>query len=110
YFYKYVFYLQIHRYLRGSGKIILFNAVLILAFLVANILYITVRVKDISGLIRRSRLMSTINLTPLSLGAQINLITSRYGIRLSTYAQIHRWLGRVAIVKGLIYTAAAISL
>ncbi|XTI82084.1 hypothetical protein V2W45_1463678 [Cenococcum geophilum] len=40
-------------------------------------------------LIRRSRLMSTINLTPL-----------RYRIRLR----------RVAIVKGLIYTAAAISL
>ena len=54
--------------------------------------------------------MSIINLTPLLLRAQMNLITSRCRIRLSAYARIHRWLGRVAIVKGLIYTAAAISL
>ncbi|XTI85089.1 hypothetical protein V2W45_1466042 [Cenococcum geophilum] len=66
---------------KGSGKTTLFNAVLILAFLVANVLCIT-----------------------------INLIASRYRIRLSTYTRIHRWLRRVAIVKGLIYTAAAISL
>ena len=110
YFCKYVFYPQIHRYLRGSGKTTLFDAVLILAFLVGNVLCITVRVKDISGLTRRSGLMSTINLTPLSLGAQMNLIASRCGIRLSTYARIHRWLGRVAIVEGLIHTAAAASL
>ena len=54
--------------------------------------------------------MSTINLIPLSLGGQINLIASRYRIRLGAYARIHRWLGKVAIVEGLVHTVAAVSL
>ena len=85
YFCKYVFYPQIYWYLRGSRKTTLFNMVLILAFLVGNVLYITVYIKDISRLTRRSRPISTINLILLLLGAQINLIASRCGIKLSTY-------------------------
>jgi hypothetical protein len=110
YFLKHVFYPQTHRYLRGSGKTTPFDAILIMLFLVGNILCITIRVKDIPELVRRSGLMSTISLMPLSLGAHMNLIASRCGLRLDVYARIHRWLGRTAIIEGLVHTAAAASL
>jgi hypothetical protein len=81
-----------------------------MAFLIENIFYIIIRVKNIPGLIRRSGLIFTIILIPLSLGGHMNLIANHYGIRLDSYARIYRWLGRVAIVQGLVHTAAAVSL
>src|SRR5450432_2567218 len=81
-----------------------------MAFLIGNILYITIRVKDIPGLIRRSGLIFIIILMPLLLGGYMNLIANYCGIRLGFYARMHRWLGRVVIVQGLVHTAAAVSL
>jgi hypothetical protein len=84
--------------------------VIIIAFLVGNVLYITIRVKDVPRLTRRSGLISIIILMPLLLEGYMNLIANYCGIRLSSYARMHRWLGRVAIVQGLVHTAAAVSL
>jgi hypothetical protein len=83
---------------------------MIIVFLVGNILCITIQVKDIPELVRRSGLISTINLMPLTLGPYINRIASYCGLRLDVYARIHRWLGRTAIIEGLVHTAAAASL
>ncbi|OCL05849.1 hypothetical protein AOQ84DRAFT_379187 [Glonium stellatum] len=91
---------------RIDGKTTRLDGILIVAFVVGNILCITIRFKDISRLARRSGLMSTINLMPLSLGAHMNLIASCCGISLGANARIHRWLGRVAIAEGLIHSAA----
>jgi hypothetical protein len=109
-FLKHVYYPQVHKYLRGSEKTTRFDLGLICVFLVGIVLCTSIRVRDISALARRSGLISIINLIPLSLGSHMNLIASCYGISLGTYGRIHRWLGRVAIVEGLIHTAAAASL
>jgi hypothetical protein len=97
-FLKHVYYPQIYKYLKGSEKIIRFNIIMIVAFLMGNILYITIRVKNIPGLTRRSGLISIIILISLSLRSNINLVVNYCGIRLDDYARIHRWLERVAIV------------
>jgi hypothetical protein len=39
----------------------------------------------------------------------MNPIVSYCNIGLPTYAKLHRWLGRVAVIKGLIYVVAAAS-
>ncbi|KAI1382607.1 uncharacterized protein F4822DRAFT_435284 [Hypoxylon trugodes] len=52
--------------------------------------------------------MSIINLIPLFLGGCMNVIADCCGISLRTYARIHRSLGRVAILEGLIHVAVAI--
>lgn len=109
YFLKYLFYLQVHRYIRGSGKTIWFDVVLIVAFLVGNILCTTIGVKDIPSFTQRTGLMSTINLMPFSLGGHLNLVASRCGIMFEDYGCIHRWLEWVAIAEGLVHTAAAAS-
>ncbi|KAI9767639.1 MAG: hypothetical protein M1840_005510 [Geoglossum simile] len=108
YFLKYLFYPQVHRYIRG--KTTRFDAVLIVAFLVGNILCTTIGVKDIPSFTRRTGLMSTINLMPLSLGGHLNLVASRCGITFEDYSRIHRWLGWVAIAEGLVHAAAAASI
>jgi len=72
--------------------------------------YTAIRVHNTVGLIRRSGVISIINLIPLSVGAYMNFLTNAYGIRLGVYGRIHRWLGRVAVVEGLVYAIAAVSL
>ncbi|KAI9767709.1 MAG: hypothetical protein M1839_004370 [Geoglossum umbratile] len=110
YFLKYLFYPQVHRYIRGSGKTTRFDVVLIVAFLVGNVLCTTIGVKDIPSFTRRTGLMSTINLMPLSLGGHLNLIVSKCNITFEDYGRIHRWLGWVAIAEGLVHAAAAASI
>jgi hypothetical protein len=107
-FLKHWYYPQVHRYIR-TGKTTRFEMVLVAAFVVGNVICLTVGVKDVPSLIKRSGLISIINLMPLSLGAHMNLIASYCGISLGAYASIHRWLGWVAIVEGLVHTIAAVS-
>lgn len=102
-----VFHIQIHPCLGNTSW---FRGAIILAFLGGNVFFMVVKVKDLPGLVRRSGLISTINLIPLSLGGHMNIIASRCGISLTTYTRTHRWLGRIAIVEGLIHVAATLSL
>lgn len=106
YFLKYAFYPPIHRYLSTTR----FELFLIVAFLVGNILGVCIDVKDVSELIARSALIFTLNLIPLSFGSHMNLIANTCGVRLPTYARMHRWLGRVAIAEGIAHVAAAVIL
>jgi hypothetical protein len=81
----------------------------VVLFLVENAIYITIRVKDVASLIKRSALLYIINLMPLALREHINLIASIFRIRLSAFINIYKWLGSVVIAKGLVYIAAALS-
>jgi hypothetical protein len=120
YFFKYFFYPEILRYLGGSDtatRILRYlrgldittrlDAVLIAGFVVGNILCITIGAGDISGLIGRTGLMATVNLVPLALGGHMNPIVDCFGVRLGTYARMHRWLGRVAIIEGSVHSIMA---
>ena len=66
-----------------------FNIVLVVLFLMGNIIYITVGVKDIASLIERSALLYIINLMPLALRERINPIASIFRVRLSASINIH---------------------
>jgi len=107
YFLKYLFYPQIHRRLRGPSKTTGFDAALIIAFLVANICCISIGVQDIKQLMQRMALMSTINLVPLAIGGQMNIIASHCGLTLNDWNHMHRWLGTVAVVEGLVHSIVA---
>jgi len=37
----------------------------------------------------------------------MNIVASRCGVGLRAYARMHRWLGRVALMEGIIHFAAA---
>ena len=96
--------------MRGSEKTTRFDLLLTIIFLIGMVYCTAIRVHDIAGLIRRSGVISIINLIPLSIGAHMNFLTNACGIRLGVYGRIHRWLGRVAVVEGLVHAIAAVSL
>ncbi|KAM5341397.1 hypothetical protein ACJ41O_014428 [Fusarium nematophilum] len=78
-------------------------------FLVANAVALSAGVGNVNSFIRRSGLISVINLVPLFLGGQMNIIASRCGIGLRAYTRIHRWLGAVAIIEGLLHAIVSVS-
>jgi hypothetical protein len=106
---KYVFYPQLPRFLPGRQDATGFDLLILVAFLGGNILSMKLNVRTKADFISRSAMVCTINLIPLALGARMNIIASRCGIKLSTYSRAHRWLGRVAIIEGLIHVAVAMS-
>ena len=109
-FKKHVYYPQLPKILRGSEKMTRFDFLLTILFLIGLVCCTTVEVHDVAGLRRRSGMISIINLIPLSAGAHMNFLTNACGIRLDVYGRIHRWLGRVAVIEGLVHTIAAVSL
>ncbi len=108
-FLKHIVYPQIPRYLRGSGKTTRFDVLLIAAFLIANILCLTVKVHDSSTFVKRTGQMSAINMIPLALGHQTNLIFDRCGISSEDCGRMHRWLGRTAVAEGLVHSIVAVT-
>ena len=98
-----------NRYIGFSSKIARFDMLLVILFLVRNAVCLSVEVKDVASLTKRSCLLYIINLVLLALGEYMNLVANFCGVRLRAYASMHEWLGRVVLAKGLIYLVAAIS-
>ena len=48
------------------------------------------------------------NLVPLALGSHMNSIVSSYGLGYEAYNAIHRWIGRVAMIEGVIHVILAV--
>ena len=108
-FLKYLFYPQIPKFLRRSDKTSWFDILVLAMFLGANGIALSVGVGNPTGFIRRSGLISVVNLVPLFLGGQMNIIASHCGLGLGAYVRMHRWLGAVAIVEGLLHVIVSIS-
>jgi hypothetical protein len=115
-FLKHLYHPRVRLHIRGfnqyigfSSKTARFNVLLVVLFLIGNAVCLSVEVKDVASLIKRSGLLCIINLVPLALGEHMNLVANFCGVRLKAYASMHEWLGRVVIAKGLIHLMAAIS-
>lgn len=104
-FLKHVFYAHIHKYIRGSTR---FDALLIIAFLTGNVLCLTLSMNGRTELLQRMGLLSTVNLVPLALGSHMNSVVSYCGLGSEAYNAIHRWIGRVAVIEGLIHVILAV--
>jgi hypothetical protein len=85
-----------------------FDIILVILFLVGNAIYITIGVKDITSLVKRSILLYIINLILLALGEYINPITSIFRIRLSISTSIYKWLKNIIIAKNIVYIIVAL--
>ncbi len=100
---RHLIYPQVHRYMRATRL----ELVALTAFLTGNALCLGINVRAVTDFVNRSGLIAIINLMPLALGADMNLIVSLCGIGLPAYAMLHRWLARVAITEALIHIAVA---
>jgi len=81
-FFKYVFYPQVPRFLPGRQQVTRFDFLVLFAFLIGNILsmILPLPIRGKADFISRSAMIYTVNLIPLAVGAQMNIIASRCGI------------------------------
>jgi len=108
YFLRHLVYVRIPRHIKGFDKVIRLDLFLLSLIVLANTLALVIGVNDVASFTKRSGLISVINLTPLYLGGQMNLLASGCGISLGVYAKTHRWLGRVALIEGLVHVIATL--
>ncbi|KAM0269044.1 hypothetical protein ACHAQH_009849, partial [Verticillium albo-atrum] len=99
---------QIVRGIRPLKNITWLDLIATVVFVSTNAVSVSYRVRDTTGFVRRSGVLSVVNMAPLFLGTRMNLIASGCGLSLPTYVATHRWLGIMAILEGLIHAAVAL--
>ncbi|PVH90463.1 hypothetical protein DM02DRAFT_665049 [Periconia macrospinosa] len=81
-----------------------YGALNILLFLTANLTACLFKLSDIRHLAERCGMLLMINLVPLFLGGRTNLFIDRIlRLSLDDYTLMHRWLGRVCVLLGLVH-------
>ncbi|KAF2718305.1 putative FRE ferric reductase-like transmembrane component [Polychaeton citri CBS 116435] len=80
-------------------------------YLVMNIVFVTYKInwddseKFVEQAIKRFGILSTMNMIPLFLLAgRNNPLIFLLGVSFDTYNLIHRWIGRIAVLEGLVHT------
>jgi DMSO/TMAO reductase YedYZ heme-binding membrane subunit len=63
---------------------------------------------DRTKILQRTGLLSLVNLIPLALGSHMNSVVSCCGLGYEAYSAIHRWIGRVAVIEGVIHVILAV--
>jgi DMSO/TMAO reductase YedYZ heme-binding membrane subunit len=63
---------------------------------------------DRTKILQRTGLLSLVNLIPLALGSHMNSVVSCYGLGYKAYSAIHRWMGQVAVIEGVIHMILAV--
>ncbi|KAH9905233.1 ferric reductase transmembrane component 3 [Xylariomycetidae sp. FL2044] len=100
---------RLSTYVHALDRVVTLGTVSLLILLIVNIFALSLHVHTVSEFMYRSGLVSSISLVPLFLGGQMNIIASRCGISLRTYTGMHRWLGRTAILDGLLHAVVALA-
>jgi hypothetical protein len=59
---------------------------------------------------QRAAFASGINLIPLCLGGRMGPVVEAFNVHRSTYQLLHHWLGRTAIIDGLIHASIVLTL
>jgi hypothetical protein len=59
---------------------------------------------------RRSAFAAGINLIPLCLGGRMGPVVQAFNIHRSTYLLFHHWIGRMAVIEGIIHAIITLSL
>ncbi|KAI3326510.1 hypothetical protein HD806DRAFT_520363 [Xylariaceae sp. AK1471] len=74
-------------------------------YLASNTVLLTLWNRGVEDVQRRTALLAIINTTLLFLGGRTNPLANFLRVPLSTYYLSHHWVGRVAILEGLIHSA-----
>jgi hypothetical protein len=104
-FLKHVFYPRVHKYIGSTTR---YHALLVIALLVGNVLCLTIGTHNRTEIMQRTGLLSTVHLIPLALGSHMNSVVSCCGLGYEAYSAIHRWIGRVVVIEGVIHTILAV--
>ena len=90
---------------KGSSDVSVLAAILIILYVTANIVVCTFRISGRAELAKRCGSLFVINMVPLYLGGRTSLIGDKVlHLNLSQYGLLHRWVGRVCVIQGLIHS------
>ena len=89
---------------KGSSNISVFIAILIFLYITANIIIYTLKILGRAKLIKHYSSLFVINMVSLYLGGRTSLISDKVHLNLSQYGLLHRWVGRVCVIQGLIHS------
>ena len=81
---------------------------LFVAFLACNVFALVFRLSGARDLEQRAAIVCAINITPLFLNGKPNPLIDLVGVPLPVYHLVHHWVGRVAIIEGLLHGALTI--
>jgi uncharacterized protein involved in response to NO len=85
------------------------HAMLLFAFVGVNVAFTTViEIHNSQDIMVRSGKIATLNMIPLFLGSRTSFLANRLGVSLQTYYLVHHWIGRVAIIQGLLHATLTI--
>ena len=85
------------------------NILLLCLYIGANI-RIGLKVRSISEAIKRSGIVASVNMIPLFSGARTIFLADRLRVPLHSYYFAHHWIGRLAIIEGILHaTLVAVS-
>ncbi len=85
------------------------HVILLLGYVIANGACMAIDVRSTRDLMLRSGMMASANMIPLFLGGRTSFLANSAGISLHTYYLAHHWVGRVAIMQGILHASLAIS-
>ncbi|KIM93505.1 hypothetical protein OIDMADRAFT_61439 [Oidiodendron maius Zn] len=85
------------------------HALLVAALWVGNASYLIVTVRSRQDLLHETAMLFTVNLIPLALGSHMNTIADLLHVGLDGYIRLHRWIGWLAVIEGLVHTAIALA-
>ncbi|KAF2439148.1 hypothetical protein P171DRAFT_132259 [Karstenula rhodostoma CBS 690.94] len=92
------------RRLRTSSDINVLAGINLLVFGAANITACTLWIQNPAELGKRCGTLFIVNVIPLYLGGRTNfLIDKVFRLQLNEYSLLHRWLGRVCVMQGLLH-------
>jgi len=91
------------RHLIPSRVISEIEVVSVVVYVAANAVCIGLYVNDPAEIAARSGILATLNLVPLLLGAHLSDAASFLKVTLRTQTAIHRWLGGMTLLEGLIH-------
>jgi hypothetical protein len=106
---KHLLYRRFHIYRRASTTTSWFQSMLVLTYITGNVLCLFLKLKSRDDLIQQTALLSTINLIPLCIGSHPNLVADYCGLGLESMNCMHRWIGRVVFLEGLLHTLLAVT-
>jgi hypothetical protein len=85
------------------------QAIALLAYVITNGVCMGIGVRNIKDLMLRSGMLASVNMVPLFLGGRTSSLANGVRIPLHTYYLVHHWVGRVAVIQGLLHASLAIS-
>jgi hypothetical protein len=101
---KKLLYTLVYRRRSGSDNVNVPSLLSVCLLIAANITVCALNFKDRKELAKRCGSLSLVNMVPLFLGGQRSTLTDRV-LHLGSTEQslLHRWMGRVCVVQGLVH-------